>query len=57
MKITLTRDEVAFILAKHLSDTFGVVALSNEVDFDTYRAGEFATWESKKEDKNNDGKS
>lgn len=57
MKITLTREEVAFILAKHLSDTFGVVALSNEVDFDTYRAGEFAIWESRKEDKNNDGKS
>ena len=57
MKIAMTKDEVAFVLAKHLSDTFGVVALSFEVDFDTYHAGEFAIWESKKEDKDNDGKS
>ena len=47
MKITLTREEVAFILSQHLTKKFSVGALSDEIEFDSYRAGEFVTWESK----------
>ena len=50
MKIALTKDEVADVVAAHIS-TIVETVLPNEIHFDKYGVDEFAVWESKKEPK------
>ena len=47
MKIALTKDEVVDIIAVHISTIVKEKILVTDIELDSYRAGEFATWESK----------
>ena len=51
MKIALTKDEVADVVAAHISTIVDQTVLPHEIDFDRYGVNEFAVWESKKEPK------
>ena len=47
MKIALTKDEVVAIIAIHISTIVNKTILVTDIDLDSYRAGEFATWKSR----------
>ena len=51
MKITLRKDEVADVVAAHISTIFDQTVLPHEINFDKYDVNEYAVWESKKEPK------
>jgi len=49
MKIALTKDEVADVIAAHISNIVDKTVLQHEICLDSYGVSEFAVWESKKE--------
>ena len=51
MKIALTKDEVADVVAAHISTIVDQTVLPHEINFDRYGVNEYAVWESKKEPK------
>ena len=48
MKIALTKDEVADVVAAHISTIVDQTVLPHEINFDKFGGSEFAVWESKK---------
>ena len=51
MKIALTRDEVAEVVAAHIATIVNDTVLATDMHFDKYGVNEFVVWESKKEPK------
>ena len=51
MKIALTRDEVAEVVAAHIATIVNDTVLATDMNFDKYGVNEFVVWESKKEPK------
>ena len=51
MKIALTKDEVADVVAAYISTIVDQTVPPHEIDFDRYGVDEFAVWKSKKEPK------
>ena len=49
MKIALTRDEVAEVIAAHIATIVNDTVLATDMKFDKYGVNEFVVWESKTE--------
>ena len=51
MRIVLTKEETADVIAAHISTIVDKSVLPNEITFDRYLDDVFVTWNSKKEPK------